>query len=134
MNPGTGHTQQSASDIYKEIDMDRLKAKKDYKQAKRPMGVYGIRNTQNGKSYVGFSTDLQARINRQKTELKFGSHRNKELLGEWKSFGESCFEFEILDELDHDENSKADPVEELRILCEMWIRKIEKAGGLVVNL
>ena len=114
--------------------MDKIKAKREYKEAKRPMGVYRILNTQNGKSYVGFSTDLQARINRQKTELKFGSHRNKELLGEWKSFGESCFEFEILDELDHDENSKADPVEELRILCEMWIRKIEKAGGLVVNL
>ncbi|MGA8181853.1 MAG: GIY-YIG nuclease family protein [Desulfobacterales bacterium] len=114
--------------------MDRSKAKKDYKQAKRPMGVYRILNTRNGKSYVGFSTDLQARVNRQKTELKFGSHRNTELLGEWKSLGKSCFEFEILDELDHDENSKADPVEELRILCEMWMHKIEKAGGLVVTL
>jgi hypothetical protein len=116
------------------MEMDRLKAKKDYKQAKRPMGVYRILNTRNGKSYVGFSIDLQARINRQKTELKFGSHRNTALLGEWKTFGESCFEFEILDELDHDETSMADPVEELRILCEMWLRKIEKAGGLVVNL
>lgn len=114
--------------------MDRSEAKKDYKQAKRPMGVYRIRNTQNGKSYVGFSTDLQAIINRQKAELKFGSHRNTELLGEWKSFGESSFKFEVLDELGHDENSKANPVEELRILSEMWVRKIEKAGDLVVNL
>jgi hypothetical protein len=114
--------------------MDRSKAKKDYKQARLPMGVYRIMNTQSGKSYVGYSTDLQARMNRQKAELKFGSHRNKELLGEWKSLGESCFKFEILDELKHDESSKANPVEELRILSEMWIRKIEKAGGFVVNL
>lgn len=114
--------------------MDRSKAKKDYKQAKQPMGVYRIMNTQNGKSYVGFSTDLPARINRQKAELKFGSHRNKELLAEWKSLGESYFKFEILDELEHDENAKANPLEELRVLSDLWIRKIEKAGGLVVNL
>jgi len=114
--------------------MDRSEAKRDYKQAKRPMGVYRIRNTRNGKSYVGFSTDLQAGINRQKAELKFGSHRNAELLREWKSFGESPFEFEVLDELAHDENSKANPAEELRILTEMWIRKLEKSGSSVVSL
>ena len=114
--------------------MDRSEVKKDYKQTKRPMGVYRIRNTQNGKSYVGYSIDLQARINRQKAELKFGSHRNSELLDEWKSFEESSFEFEVLDELELDENSKADPVEELRILSEMRVRKLEKAGSIVVNL
>ena len=52
------------------------------------MGVYRIGNTQNGKSFVGYSIDLQTRINRQKAELTFGSHRNAELLGEWKSFGD----------------------------------------------
>jgi len=114
--------------------MDRSEAKREYKQAKRPMGVYRIRNTHNGKSYVGFSTDVQARMNRQKAELKFGNHRNAELLREWKSFGESSFEFEVLDELAHDENSKANPAEELRILTEMWIRKLEKSGNSVVSL
>lgn len=114
--------------------MDRSEIKRDYKQAKRPMGVYRIRNTRNGKSYVGFSADLQAGINRQKAELKFGSHRNAELLGEYKSFGESAFEFEILDELAHDENSSADPAEELRILSEMWVRRLEESGITVVSL
>jgi len=42
--------------------MDRSEAKKEYKQAKRPMGVYRIINKQNNKSYVGYSIDLQARI------------------------------------------------------------------------
>jgi hypothetical protein len=114
--------------------MDRSEVKRDYKQAKQPMGVYRIRNIQNGKSYVGFSTDVQARINRQKSELKFGSHRNAELLGEWKSLGASAFEFEILDELAHDDNSKANPAEELRLLTEMWVRKLEKSGISVVSL
>jgi group I intron endonuclease len=114
--------------------LDRSEAKKNYKQAKRPMGVYRIRNTLNGKSYVGFSTDLPARLSRHKAELKFGSHRNTELLSDWKLFGESCFEFEVLDELEYEENSKANPAEELGILTEIWIRKLEKEGSSVVGL
>ena len=98
------------------------------------MGVYRIRNSKRGKSYIGYSIDLQAIMNRQKAELKFGSHRNAELLGEWKSLGESAFEFEVLDELERDDQSNADPTEELRILSEMWISKIEKAGDLAVKL
>jgi hypothetical protein len=53
---------------------------------------------------------------------------------EWNSFGESSFQFEVLDELDHKEDSQASPVEELRVLAEMWIRKLEKAGDSVVSL
>jgi hypothetical protein len=111
--------------------MDKSKAKKQYKQAKRPMGVYRIRNMQNGKSYIGFSSDLQAGMNRQKAELKFGSHRNSELLAEWKSLGESGFQFEVLDELEQDDNAKSDPAEELRILSEMWLHRLEEEGNIV---
>lgn len=118
----------------KENNVDRSEAKTQYKQAKRPMGVYRIRNTKNGKSYVGFSTDVQARINRQKTELKFGSHRNTELLGEWKSFGESAFAFEVLDELKHDENAKTKPADDLAVLADMWVRRLEEAGDTVARL
>ena len=118
----------------KDNSVDRSEAKTQYKQAKRPMGVYRIRNTKNGKSYVGFSTDIQARINRHKFELKVGSDQNTELLGEWKSFGESAFAFEVLDELKHDENSTAKPGEELSILADMWIRKLEDAGDSVIRL
>ena len=114
--------------------MDKSAAKKEYKEAKRPMGVYRIRNTRNHKSYVGFDRDLPARINRHKAELKFGSHRNRELQEEWNSFGESALQFEVLDELDHKEDSETSPIEELRVLAEMWIRKLEKAGDSVVNL
>jgi group I intron endonuclease len=98
------------------------------------MGVYRIRNKVNGKSYVGFSTDLQAKLSRHKAELKFGTHRNAELLGEWKSFGESCFEFEILDELEYEENCKTNPAEELNLLTEIWMGKLAKEGSLVARL
>ena len=114
--------------------MDKSAAKKEYKQARRPMGVYRIRNTRNNKSYVGFDIDLSARINRHKAELNFGSHRNRELQVEWNSIGESFFQFEVLHELNHKENSPASLIEELQVLAEMWTRKLEKAGDSVVSL
>jgi hypothetical protein len=117
-----------------EKGVDKAAAKKHYKQTKRPMGVYRIRNTRNDKSYIGFSMDLTARMSRHKAELKFGSHRNAELQGEWNSLGESSFEFEVLDELAHKEVFSGEPVEELRMLAAMWIRKLEDGGCFVVSL
>lgn len=114
--------------------MDRSAAKNEYKQAKRPMGVYRIRNTQNDKSYVGCSADLPAKINRHRSELNFGSHRNRELQEEWNLFGKSSFQFEVLDELDHKKDSLASPFEELQVLKAMWMHKLEKEGYSVVSL
>jgi len=98
------------------------------------MGVYRIKASQTDTIYIGFATDLPARFNRHKAELKFGSHRNKELQEIWNSFGESALEFEILDVLDHEENTQANPLEELRTLAEMWIQKLKEAGASTVCL
>lgn len=114
--------------------MDKQQAKKEYLQTRRPMGVYLIRNTRTGKSHIGCSTDLPARINRHKTELKFGSHRNAELLDAWKMSGGASLEFEILDELAPPENLNTDLQEELRTLSDMWIGKLEEAGHIVERL
>lgn len=93
------------------------------------MEVYRVRNSQNDKVFIGFATDLPVRFNRYKAELKFGSHRNRELQEMWTSFGESVFEFEILDVLDHEETTQANPDEELHVLAEMWIQKLKKSRG-----
>lgn len=98
------------------------------------MGVYGIRNPQNNKIFVGFSTDLSARLNRHKTELKFGNHRNRELQQIWDLFGEAALGFEILDTLEHDENIQVNPKDELQILTQMWLQKLEKEGSAVIYL
>lgn len=112
--------------------MDKSTIKKAYKEAKRPMGVFRI--TSGDKVYIGSGTDLAARINRHKAELKFGSHRNRELQEAWNLFGESACEFVVLDMLDHEENIQANPAEELHVLVEMWIRRLEEEGHSIVTL
>ena len=117
-----------------EREWTKRRQRRSTNEAKRPMGVYRIRNNRNHKSYVGFDRDLSARIHRHKAELKFGSHRNRELQEEWNWFGEASFQFEVLDKLDHKETSQKSPIEELQVLAEIWIQKLEKAGDSVVNL
>ena len=114
--------------------MDKSKIKKAYKQVKRPMGVYKIANSHNDKVFIGFAVDLAARFNRHRAELIFGNHRNRELQEIWDSFGEEALAFEILDELDHDENTQANPEDELRVLAEMWMQKLKKTSNNVVCL
>ena len=114
--------------------MDKQEIKRAYKQTKRPMGIYWIRNPDSNKVFVGRAVDLNAIFNRHKTELKFGSHRNKELQEMWNSVGEANVEFEILDVLDHDKNSQSNPAEELPVLMDMWIQKLKDRGETVVSL
>jgi hypothetical protein len=50
------------------------------------------------------------------------------------SYRVKSFQFEVLDELDHKEDSQASPIEELHVLKEMWIHKLKKEGYSVVSL
>jgi len=108
--------------------------KRAYKQSKPPMGVYRIANRGNDTVFIGYASDLQARFNRHKAELRFGGHRNRELQDMWKAFGESAFTFEILDELEQKEETPANPKEELQVLAKMWVQKLKEAGETVVLL
>ena len=67
---------------------------------------------------------IEKEMNR--SEMKFGSHRIKELQEIWNFLGESAIEFEGLDLLELDENSVEIPNEELEILAIMWIKKLEE--------
>ncbi|MGD8353541.1 MAG: GIY-YIG nuclease family protein [Pseudomonadota bacterium] len=114
--------------------MDRTTMKKAYKDSGRPMGVFIIKNTQNDRLYIDCSIDLPARINRHKAELRFRSHRNRELQEAWDLLGEQTFKFEILDLMDNEENAGADIGRELKVLQEMWIGRLKDEGHAVVAL
>ena len=104
--------------------MDRKARIREYKETPRPMGVYRVRNTVNGKSLVGTSVDLPAIVNRQRVQLKMGSHSNRTLQKEWNDLGSEAFEFEILDTLEPPDRPDYDPTDDLRVLEEMWLEKL----------
>lgn len=114
--------------------MNKSELKKAYKQTNRPMGVSLLRSTKNNIVFIGAGTDIQVKINRHKAELKFGNHRNRALQEIWNASGGQKIEFEVLDVLEHEEDSKDNPAEELKVLLEMWIQKLEKPGESIVRL
>ena len=98
------------------------------------MGVYRITNKANGKTLIGSSVNLPAILNRNKAELKMGSHRNVDLQKEWKQYGPEMFEFEELDLLKPAADDPAyDPTEDLQVLEELWLRKLSPFGDKGYN-
>lgn len=58
------------------------------------MYIYEIKNTVNGKRYIGQSgRNDNRRLNTHRYKLKKGTHANKHLLGAWKQYGEDVFEW-----------------------------------------
>jgi len=59
-------------------------------------GIYLIKNTVNGKVYIGSSCDIKKRFSCHKSQLIRGKHCNSELQREWNIYGESSFVFDIV--------------------------------------
>ncbi len=106
------------------METDRKALARKYRDTPRPMGIYRVRNTTNGKSLIGSSVDLPAMLNRQQAQLRFGTHPNRALQQDWQALGPEAFVFEILDELKRKDDPGYDPVADLRVLEELWLEKL----------
>jgi hypothetical protein len=104
--------------------MDRKALTREYKETRRPMGLYRVRNTVSGKSLVGASVDLPAILNRHQAQLRLGGHTNRALQQDWNAFGPQAFEFEILDTLETPDRLDYDPSDDLRVLEDLWLEKL----------
>ena len=109
--------------------MDRKAQIIKYKENPPPMGVYRIKNKENGKSLVGSSVNLPSILNRSKAELKMGSDRNIVLQNEWRQFGPEMFEFEELELLEPSDDPAYNPAEDLQVLEDLWIEKLSPFGN-----
>lgn len=101
---------------------------KEYKQNPPTMGVYQIRNLINDKVLVGTALNLPGILNSNKFQLSLGGHKNKSLQAEWKEFGAENFVFEVLDELSPNASSEKGYREELALLEEFWLDKLQPFG------
>lgn len=60
-------------------------------------GIYIIINKKNGNRYVGSAVNLSARESHHLHHLHKGKHCNEHLQRAWNKYGESAFEFEVLE-------------------------------------
>ena len=100
--------------------MNREDQIRKYKDTRRPMGVFRVRNTVSRKAFVGTSVDLPAMLNRPRFQLEHGSHPNRRLQNDWNDLGPEAFTFETLDTLKPSQQPGYDPSEDLRTLEALW--------------
>ena len=62
-------------------------------------GIYIIINNKTGRSYIGSTTNFKQRWQNHKTRLRRGAHDNPYLQHSWNKYGESAFEFKVLEYL-----------------------------------
>ena len=94
-----------------------------YKEQKPEMGVFEIVHVVSGKRWIDSSTHIQARWNRHQSELRFGSHRNRDLQETWTKSGPEGFRFAVLEALEYakEGTGAVDYAKELKLLQAMVI-------------
>jgi hypothetical protein len=114
--------------------MDRkAELKRQYKETPREMGVYRILNKDSGHSLLECGRDVNARLNRHKTELRLGSHRNKPLQDDWNRLGADAFSFEIVELLKPLDAPDYEPDSDLEALFELTLQREEFAPEKLYN-
>ena len=61
--------------------------------------IYLIRNTANGKFYVGSAVDVNKRLSQHKRCLRRNAHQNRKLQSAWNKHGETAFTFTVIEEV-----------------------------------
>lgn len=113
--------------------MGKKEIKQQYKQKLPDMGIYQVRNLENGKIYIGRTLELQGKLNSEKFQLKHNMHANRELQKDFNELGEGKFSFEVLDRLTPRDGPGHDHGSELETLEAMWLEKLQPYGGKGYN-
>ena len=114
--------------------VNRKELIRQYKETRRPMGIFCVRNTSNGKILIGSSVDLPSRLNREQAQLRLGAHPNPELQKDWNALGAASFAFEALDTLIPPDGMDYDPAFDLGVLEQLWLDKLMPYGERGYNV
>lgn len=105
-----------------------------YKERTVQAGIFQIRDTRNGKILLGSSLDLAGPLNRHRFMLSTNMHPNQALQKDWNSHGKDAFEFEVLELVNVKEEPGFDLEDELTLLEQIWLEKLEPFGEKGYNL
>jgi len=105
--------------------INKKELKNQYKQNPPEMGIFQIKNKINGKIFIGKAKNLKGKLNSNGFQLKNGSHLIKDLQYDYNKYGEENFIFEKLDVLKPKDDINYDYTEDLELLEEMWLEKLQ---------
>ena len=111
----------------------RQDIKREYKERKKPAGIFQVKNTANGKVFLGSSMNLEGPLNSHRFMLTIGKHRNEALQKEWNTFGADKFVFEVLEEVKVKDDPNFNMSDELTLLEEIWLEKLQPFGERCYN-
>lgn len=106
----------------------RKEIHREYKERVKPSGVFQIKNMANGKVLLGSSLNLEGPLNKHRFMLRINGHPNKELQNDWNEFGPEQFAFEILEAVPIKDGPNFNPKDELTLLEEIWLEKLQPFG------
>ncbi len=106
----------------------RQEIKREYKERKKPAGIFQVKNVANGKVLLGSSLNLEGPLNGHKFMLKMGNHRNSELQADWNKYGEDKFLFEILEVVKVKDDPNFNLEDEMTLLEQIWMEKLQPFG------
>lgn len=112
---------------------NKKELKREYKDRKITAGVFQIRNTINNKVLLGSSKNLEGIWNSNKFQLSAGMHRNKKLQKDWNEFEAENFVFEVLEAVEKNEDPNFNLNDELTLLEQIWLEKINPFGDRGYN-
>jgi hypothetical protein len=105
--------------------MDRKAMVRAYRDTPRPAGVFRVTHATSGRSLVGSSPDAPAMLNRIQAQLRMKGHPKQALQADWDADGAGGFSFEVLELLDIPEGTEYDPAEDLAVMEELWLEKLD---------
>ena len=114
--------------------LDKNEARRKYKNTLQPMGVYSLTNSINGKVFIGSSLNVDNIFNRISFQLKLGSYTNEELQKDYNLQGADKFSFKVIDYLKSIDEQGYNYSDDLRVLEELWLEKLEPYGDAGYNI
>jgi hypothetical protein len=102
--------------------------KRQYKERPRVAGVFQVKNTANGRVLLGSSLNLDGPLNGHRFMLTIGTHRNEALQRDWNTYGADKFVFEVLEVVKVKDDPHFDVADELTLLEEIWVEKLQPFG------
>jgi group I intron endonuclease len=107
---------------------------REYKERKKPAGVYQIKNLSNGKVFIGSNMNLEGPLNSHKFQLMSGRHPNEALQKEWNEYGPEKFSFEILEVVKFKDDPDFNLRDEVTLLEQIWLEKLQPFGEKGYNV